>query len=66
MERIPERPSISQATTIVSDFYAAKRRPPGKRKKAFRKEPSEITLSSSDEQEAEPSATSLRSGAFTG
>ncbi|GAA5822849.1 hypothetical protein JCM11251_004399 [Rhodosporidiobolus azoricus] len=51
IERIAKRPTASQATSTVSTFYAdaekAKRK--GK-KKAVRKEPSEIVLDSSEEE----------------
>ncbi|BGP29936.1 hypothetical protein JCM10296v2_001688 [Rhodotorula toruloides] len=56
IDRISKRPSASQATTQISDYYASvKKREKGKEKasngEALRKEPSEIVLSSGDEGE---------------
>lgn len=55
IETIAKRPSSSQASTIIGDFYANKRRA-GSSKRALPNKSMEIVLSSSDEdQEAKTS-----------
>ncbi|GAA6029240.1 hypothetical protein JCM8097_003582 [Rhodosporidiobolus ruineniae] len=51
IERISKRSTASQATTVVSEFYAEAKKAERKKGKGLRKEPSEIVLGSDEEEE---------------
>ena len=61
IETIKKRPSLSKASTIVSNFYTAKRRAKAAQR-AAQDQASEIVLTSSDDEEEEKTSPPRRNG----
>lgn len=64
IETIKKRPSLSKASTIVGDFYTAKRRAKAAQH-AAQDQASEIVLTSSDDEEEEETGPPRRNGALS-